>query len=172
MAYITNIRIKNKVAKTFCLEPEDVVCERRTPLVVQARSAYILAVYLLGNDVQAAKEEINKGATPPLYYIDRAIELCKNSSRFQERIREIVGYYDYSAYEQFCKAQRLKIEELPKTEEELEKQPEKEEGKLFLFTEEEDKAIERIKKEAEEWFEKKYNYGLKRMPIVNRRRYY
>ena len=171
MAYITNARIKNRVAKVFDLLPEQVVSNHRTPLVMQAKCAYILSVHLLGNDDQSAKEEITKGSTTPFYFIDKGIDFFKASPRYRERIEDIVGYYDYDIFENFRGRHSLKIEERvsPKVEEEP---PKKDEGeKLSYFTPEEDKEIERAKKDAEKFFEK-YGQGLARMPIVNRRKYY
>lgn len=172
MAYITNVRIKNRVAKVFDLLPEQVVSESRMPLVVQAKCAYILSVHLLGNDEQSAKDEISKGSTTPFYYIDKGIDFFKSSPRYRERIEDIVGYYDYDVFEKFRARYSLKIEERvsPRVEEEPQKKDEGE--KLFYFTPEEDAEIERAKKDAEKFFDK---YGQGHEPdkilMINKRRY-
>lgn len=167
MAYITNVRIKNKVAKVFDLSPEQVVSECRIPIIVQAKYAYVLAVHLLGNDAYSAKNEISEN-TRLSYFINRGIEYFKTLPKYRELIEEIVGCYDYDVFKKFSEMHPLGIED------EIEDQEESvidEGGKLFYFTQDENKMIAKAIMEAEKYMET-YGKGLKQMPIVDRKKYY
>lgn len=180
MEYITNQRIKNRVAKVFDLLPEQVTSCSKKVKIVRARCAYLLSVHLLGGDTEQAKDEISKGTTPSSYYIDRGIDFFIDDEIFRECIDEIVGYYNYGTFDKFRRRYIIKVSAptMPVVEDDppsADDNEASERGKTmhsFNFSAEEEIGIIKACREAREFFE---TYGKGHEPdkilMINKKRY-
>lgn len=173
-------KILKRVAKVFSIIPEEIISTSRRQHLIDARLSYFLSMSILGIDIHKANRELPFSHTMPTFYVTKATTMFKLYKSFRELIKSIVCHFDAEKFEQFEIENPYTSEEikalsknivLPKKITKMYFSNVREMAIKAGYTEEDNRRIDEACESSEKFF-KSYGNGIRKMPIVDRKKYY